>query len=89
MAICRYGVISGIVQGVGFRDYVRRVAKQGGLNGFARNLQDGRVEVLLCGEKAAVAAAEMEVAKGPGISRVTGVVWEERPYVDMDGFETH
>ncbi len=88
MAVCRYGVISGVVQGVGFRDHVRRIAKQAGLNGFARNLRDGRVEVLLCGEREGVAAAETEIAKGPPSSRVTGVTWEERPYVDMVGFET-
>lgn len=88
MPICRYGLISGIVQGVGFRDHVQKVARHAGLSGFARNLEDGRVEVLLCGDKNAVAAAETEVAKGPPTSRVTSVAWKERPYVETDGFET-
>lgn len=88
MPICRYGLISGTVQGVGFRDYVQRVAERTGLSGFARNLPDGRVEVMLCGDKSTVAAAEMEVAKGPRASRVSSVQWEERPYADGGGFET-
>lgn len=88
MAICRYGVVSGTVQGVGFRAYVEEVATRAGLTGYARNLPDGQVEVLLCGDKAAVAAAEAEVAKGPPASRVQAVAWEERAYEDLRGFTT-
>jgi acylphosphatase len=85
--ICRYGVVSGTVQGVGFRAYVQGKAMAAGLHGFARNLRDGPVEVMLCGDAAAVATVEAEVAKGPPASKVRDVVWEERPYMDMEGFE--
>ena len=43
--------VFGLVQGVGFRDYVRRKAMQENVTGIARNLHDGSVEVLLYGEK--------------------------------------
>jgi acylphosphatase len=42
---------SGMVQGVGFRYTVRRYASNLNLNGWVRNLSDGRVEVLIEGEK--------------------------------------
>ena len=42
---------AGIVQGVGFRYTVRRYARQIGLCGWVRNLRDGRVEILVEGEK--------------------------------------
>lgn len=85
--ICRYGLISGTVQGVGFRAYVKRKAVKAGLTGFARNLPDGRVEVLLCGDAQAVTAVETEIAKGPPASRVRDVSWEDRPAADLNGFE--
>jgi acylphosphatase len=84
--ICRYGLVSGIVQGVGFRAFVQRKALAAGLTGFARNLPDGRVEVLLCGHAEAVAAVQAEVAKGPPASRVKDVIWEDRPLTEMEGF---
>jgi acylphosphatase len=52
--ICRRALISGRVQGVYFRNGVRREAMAAGLSGSARNLPDGRVEVVLEGEDAAV-----------------------------------
>ena len=52
--ICRRALISGRVQGVYFRDGVRREAMAAGLSGSARNLPDGRVEVVLEGEAGAV-----------------------------------
>lgn len=84
--ICRYGLVSGTVQGVGFRAYVQRKARAAGLTGFARNLPDGRVEVLLCGDAETVAAVEAEVAKGPPTSRVRGVSWENRPFEKRQEF---
>ena len=45
---------SGIVQGVGFRFTAERIAQSHGLTGWVRNIPDGRVEVLLEGEEAAI-----------------------------------
>ncbi|MEX1032376.1 MAG: acylphosphatase [Cellvibrionaceae bacterium] len=88
MPICRYGLVSGRVQGVGFRQFVQTAARRAGLSGFAHNLPDGRVEVLLCGDEAAVQAVQTDVAHGPPSSRVVEVAWEDRPYAEVEGFKT-
>ncbi len=43
--------VSGIVQGVFFRDSTKQMAQSMGLNGYVRNLYDGRVEIVVEGEK--------------------------------------
>lgn len=48
--VCTMAWIHGVVQGVGFRYSTQREALQLGLTGYARNLDDGSVEVLACGE---------------------------------------
>ena len=73
-------VVSGHVQGVGYRWFVRELASAAGLAGSARNLPDGRVEVVLEGPDDAVrrVLAELDGPRAPGaVSRVdsrTGVV---------------
>lgn len=88
MTVCRYGRVEGVVQGVGFRAFVEREARAAGLSGFARNLRDGGVEVLLCGDEASVAAVQEKVAQGPRAARVDGITWEDRPNSDIEGFFT-
>lgn len=88
MRVCRYGRVSGRVQGVGFRAYVSRVAREAGLGGYANNLPDGSVEVLLCGEADQVAKVEALVAQGPAASKVNGVQWEDRQCAAIDDFTT-
>jgi acylphosphatase len=64
-------LISGRVQGVGFRAATRREARKLGLSGYARNLPDGRVEVLACGDAQALAALRAWLlGPGPGAARV-------------------
>ena len=60
--------VSGDVQGVGYRWFVRGLAAAAGLAGSARNLGDGRVEVVLEGADDAVAAvlAELDGPRAPG-----------------------
>ena len=48
--VCTMAWVHGVVQGVGFRYSTQREALQLGLTGYARNLDDGSVEVLACGE---------------------------------------
>ncbi|MEJ2418093.1 MAG: acylphosphatase [Exilibacterium sp.] len=84
--ICRYGVISGRVQGVGFRYFVRQCANEAGVGGWANNLPDGCVEVLLCGETTAVEQVQSQVIQGPRQARVMAAIWEERPYTETCGF---
>lgn len=66
-------LVSGTVQGVGFRWFVARHGRQLGLRGFARNLPDGRVEVLVCGAGSALDDLEALLRRGPAHARVTGV----------------
>lgn len=65
--------ISGRVQGVGFRWFAKRAADSLGLNGYVRNLYDGRVETWAQGSPTAVEAFRREMARGPSYSRVTGI----------------
>ncbi len=80
------GIISGRVQGVGFRAFVKREALNRGLRGRALNLHDGRVEVILLGEREALAEMQAEIARGPEGARVGNLTWE--PYLEdsFDGF---
>ena len=71
--ICRRSFVSGRVQGVFYRATCVRKAESLGLRGYARNLSDGRVEVLACGEPAAVEQLVAWLWEGSPASRVTGV----------------
>jgi len=66
-------VISGRVQGVGFRFFVERWAGQLGISGYVRNLWDGGVEVYAIGDAASLQQLKLQLAEGPGAARVTGV----------------
>lgn len=88
MTISRYGLVSGRVQGVGFRYFVQRCAEARSLTGWARNLDDGRVEVLLCGDEVAVAAVQIQVAEGPVSARVDSVHWAPWRQEYLSGFTT-
>ncbi len=66
-------LISGIVQGVGFRWFVARHARSLGLVGYARNLPDGRVEVVVSGPEEALPALEQLLRSGPANAQVERV----------------
>jgi acylphosphatase len=66
-------VITGLVQGVGFRAWTRREADRRGLRGWVRNRSDGSVEALLIGEARAVDAMVDACGQGPGMAQVDGV----------------
>ena len=71
--ICSRSLVSGRVQGVFYRATCVRKAQSLGLTGFARNLDDGRVEVLACGDAAAVDTFVAWLWEGSPASRVTAV----------------
>jgi acylphosphatase len=76
--------VRGRVQGVGFRYFVQRAAAELGLTGYARNLADGRVEVLACGPAARLEDLAGRLWKGPRFSYVRGVEEQEAaPHSDM------
>jgi len=78
--------VSGLVQGVCYRAATRHKARALGLTGYARNLDDGRVEVLACGEEEAVIALREWLWQGPSWARVTEVRWEAVNCQDPTGF---
>ena len=63
-------MISGRVQGVGFRYFVQRSSAKHQVRGYVRNLDDGRVEVLAEGGDKAVEEFKKDLAAGPTNSRV-------------------
>ena len=81
-------VVSGHVQGVGYRWFVRELATAAGLAGSARNLPDGRVEVVLEGPDDAVARviAALDGRRAPGT--VTRVDVRNAPVQGSRGFTT-
>jgi acylphosphatase len=68
-----HGYVSGRVQGVGFRYFVRGEAVKQGLSGYVINLADGRVEFLLQGEATAVEQVLDSIRRGPRHARVDSV----------------
>ncbi|HEX8931932.1 MAG TPA: acylphosphatase [Patescibacteria group bacterium] len=71
--------ISGTVQGVGFRQFVKSQARKLGLNGFARNVEDGGVEVVLQGTQEKIEQMIGLCRQGPFLAEVKqlGFEWEE------------
>jgi len=78
--------VSGEVQGVGYRYFAQRAARNLGLRGWARNLDDGRVEVLAIGPSHHLEDFEGELRLGPPHAQVRGVVVEEAAEVRVEGF---
>lgn len=84
--IARRALVSGRVQGVGFRFFARRAAESAGVAGWARNLPDGRVETVVEGEDSAVERYLEKIRRGPMGGRVDAVEVEERAPEAMKGF---
>ncbi len=78
--------VRGIVQGVGFRLFTERIAQRLGVAGSARNLPDGRVEVVAEGARPAVEAFVAEVRRGPAGAVVEDVRVEWEPPAGLRGF---
>ena len=70
-------VISGRVQGVGFRYFVQSVAVRESIRGWVRNLDDGRVETAGAGESDAMERFERAIRQGPPAARVDRVDVDE------------
>jgi len=80
-------LVSGRVQGVFFRGSTAAEARRLGLAGWARNLSDGRVEVVAAGADAALSELAAWLWQGPPAARVEGVEVEEWTEPVPDGFE--
>jgi len=80
--------IEGRVQGVFYRSFTRNVAVKLGLNGWVRNLYDGRVEAVFEGDSALIDQAVKECRRGPVGSRVTDIDIKWEPFSgEAGGFE--
>ena len=79
-------VIHGRVQGVWFRDSMRREAERLGVVGWVRNRADGAVEAAIEGDDDAVARLAAWCEHGPSGARVTRVETHEEPVEGLSGF---
>ena len=78
--VARSARVSGLVQGVAFRWYARERARELGLAGWVRNVEDGSVEAWIEGPREAVDEMLRWLRRGPSSARVECVdVLEERP----------
>jgi acylphosphatase len=66
--------VEGLVQGVGFRDFARRRARELGLSGYVFNSRDGRVQVRAEGAREAIEALVSALEQGPRLARVDRVL---------------
>lgn len=80
-------LVSGVVQGVFFRDTCRRVAGQQGVAGWVRNLPDGRVEAVFEGAPESVDRLVTWTRSGPSDAWVTGVAVADEPAEGLTRFE--
>jgi acylphosphatase len=79
MRVARRFLVSGRVQGVGFRFFTQDIARREGVMGIVRNLPDGRVEVVAEGDDESLARLEAAVWRGPSHARVEHVEVESLP----------
>jgi len=82
----RRWLVRGRVQGVGYRYFAQRAAAGLGLNGYARNLDDGRVEVYAAGPEAKLAELAGMLHKGPQWADVRGVEEQECAVQELSSF---
>jgi acylphosphatase len=84
LRLARRFIISGRVQGVGFRWFAESAASREGLHGWVRNRPDGRVEALAEGEAEALERFERALRHGPNAARVDDVEVDDVPPTGRD-----
>ncbi len=84
--LCWHALVSGRVQGVAYRQHTDEQAQRLDLDGWVRNLDDGRVEVLFEGEAEAVQALATWLEQGPSAAEVVEVTLSEMPLQGLAGF---
>lgn len=86
--LCRHYIVEGRVQGVFFRVSTRDRAQDIGLRGWVRNLPDGRVEAVACGDEAQLDSFELWLKQGPDMALVSEVKIESwTQTTDFSGFD--
>ncbi len=76
MEVCFRAIISGKVQGVFFRANTKKQAQKLNLVGYAKNLPDGTVEVIACGDEKDIEILKKWLQHGPDTAHVTAVQFE-------------
>ena len=77
--IAKKFLITGRVQGVGFRYFAERWAVQLGISGYVKNLWDGNVEVYAIGDAMALEELKRQLAEGPRSARVATINESDEP----------
>jgi acylphosphatase len=80
--------VSGRVQGVWYRASAQKEAKKLAITGWARNLDDGRVEVFACGSVEQLQKFFEWLQQGPQLAVVEECTYEELFWQECDGFDT-
>ncbi len=70
---CKKIVVTGVVQGVGYRAWAKRLAKELYVKGYVRNMKDGSVEMVVCAEENIITVMINAAKKGPAASVVKKV----------------
>ncbi|WP_288039456.1 acylphosphatase [Acidiphilium sp.] len=84
--IAKHLILSGRVQGVGFRDWMVTRARRLALAGWVRNRADGTLEALVAGDAPAVEELLRACRRGPRLARVTSIEEDLAPPPDTPGF---
>ena len=79
--------ISGRVQGVGFRAFIRREAAVLNIKGWAKNLADGRVETIIQGDKKKVSQMIAKLREGPSYAKVENLKINDEELTDFSDFK--
>lgn len=80
-------LVSGDVQGVGFRQFVKYQARKLNVNGWVKNLPSGKVEGMFIGERNNLNNLVEFCRKGPFLAKVTDVKIEELPDENIEDFK--
>lgn len=83
---CIHYIVSGKVQGVFYRIFVQTHAQALGLTGWVRNLPNGTVELIACGESDKLEELYLHLKEGPELSKVETVTFEEIPWQEHSRF---
>jgi len=85
-----HAFVKGRVQGVNYREFVRREGEILGLTGFIHNLKDGSVEIVAEGDEKQLKEFERRFRKGPLMALVQeAIITEEQPEGKYEGFDIH
>ena len=86
---CVHLIVSGRVQGVFFRGNTRRKEIELGLNGYAKNLPDGNVEIVAQGGEKKINELVDFIKKGPGIAKVENIQIKNKEPENFKNFEVN